>query len=199
MTVRFRAVALTALSLATFAACSVDDTTAVVRPGGLAAPSQSAKSSDKAPKTKVKPLHRTAKFAVPLSATQTIGPSGGTLAIPAAGVTLTVPAGALLAPVKITMTALDGDAIAYEFAPHGLVFLKPLTLTQTLETTKEKGKKGDRSSDPVELGYFALPAQVNSVLTELEELRGGTETATTFSSSIWHFSGYMLGCGRGTR
>jgi ZU5 domain len=197
MTVRSRTIAFATFSIAAFAACSVSDSTTVSpRSDRLAPASVAERSTAPAPKTRVKPLHRNAKLASVITVSGTIGASGGSLSIPEAGVTVTVPAGALLVPVKISMTALPGDVVAYDFAPHGLVFLKPISIAQRLAGTKEKGKR-DRSPDSVELGYFALPGQLGTLISEVDELSGGSETGEVFTSSIWHFSGYMLGCGRG--
>jgi len=63
------------------------------------------------------------------SATQVIGPLGGTIQ---AGVdTLSVPAGALLAPVAITMVTPSDTVNAVRFAPEGLTFQVPASLTMS--------------------------------------------------------------------
>jgi hypothetical protein len=193
------------LCLATFAACTADHATAVPFRTDLVAPDAPAATTilptststmATTATTNVRPLHRVARLGAPVSVTQTIGSAGGTLSIPLAGVTVTVPMGALSAPVSIRMTALAGDAVAYEFAPHGLVFAKPLVIKQQLGGTIEKGPYGTRLSTPLELGYFRYGSQVTSSSASVEQLRGGNESGDVFTSTISHFSGYAVSCGR---
>src|SRR6266550_1843318 len=64
------------------------------------------------------------------SATETIGPDGGSLS--AGPHTLVIPPGALSAPTTITMTAPRGLGVnAVKFAPEGLRFATPATLTMS--------------------------------------------------------------------
>src|SRR5438046_173787 len=58
-----------------------------------------------------------------LSTSAVIGAFGGVLSIPGAGLTIVVPAFALSSPTRITVTAVAGNQVAYEFAPHGIHFL----------------------------------------------------------------------------
>jgi len=80
-------------------------------------------------------VRRTEPLATDLSVSEVIGPNGGTLQIAAAGVSLVVPPLALAADVEITMTALAGDAVAFEFAPHGLYFHTPPEIRVAVEGT----------------------------------------------------------------
>ena len=80
-------------------------------------------------------VQRTSPLTAPISVQQLVGAAGGTLGIPKAGVTVEVPAGALSSPTLITMTARAGSAVAYDFAPHGITFAKPLVFTQSLSGT----------------------------------------------------------------
>jgi hypothetical protein len=188
--------AVLALGALGFAACNADRSTAVTSRVEQASDAPLASKADVAPtSTTVKPMHRKQQVSEN-SVSQTIGPAGGTLSLPGAGAALKVPAGALLVPVRITMSVLPGDVVAYEFAPHGLIFLKPATLEQQLGGTKEKGTSGGGSTDPVELGYFGQPSVLNTLFPKLDELRGGTEVNGVFSAPIWHFSGYAVSCGR---
>jgi hypothetical protein len=148
-------------------------------------------------------MHHVRRLATAVSVTKTVGAAGGVLAIPNSSVILNIPAGALTLPVSITMTALPGDVVAYEFAPHGLVFLKPATLIQRLSETQEKGQGGQNgqygngtTTDPVELGYFGISTQIDPLIANLEEIHGGSESGGVFTGSIWHFSGYVVACGR---
>jgi hypothetical protein len=140
-------------------------------------------------------LQRTQALAAPITVSQSIGPDGGTLAIPQAGVTVTVPRGALAATTKITMTARAGTLVAYDFAPHGITFAKPLVFSQQL-----RGTNATLLTAPLlGLAYYedaSLLTKTGGLVTQL--LGGTVNTLTwTFTGSIPHFSGYMVSCGRG--
>ena len=70
-------------------------------------------------------LRRSGPLALDVSETRRMGPEGGSIALPEAGVELVVPPLALTEEVEITVTALAGAAVAFEFAPHGLEFAVP--------------------------------------------------------------------------
>ena len=63
------------------------------------------------------------------SATQTIGPEGGTIQIGA--YSLVIPAGALAAPTMITAVAASGPVNAVRFQPEGLQFEQTAYLTMS--------------------------------------------------------------------
>lgn len=140
-------------------------------------------------------LQRSAPLAADITVSQSIGTAGGTLSIPAAGVTVTVPAGAVSGPTQFTMTARAGSLIAYDFAPHGITFAKPLVFTQSLNGTNATLL----NKAFLELGYYADPSQLNSVGGLLSELTSGVVNLLSwnFTANIKHFSGYMVACGRG--
>ncbi len=140
-------------------------------------------------------LQRATPLAADITVTQTVGSAGGTLSIPAAGVTVVVPAGALATNTVITMTARKGSLVAYDFAPHGIVFAKPLVFTQKLA-----GTNASLLNVPdLQLGYYTDPALLTAVGGTVSELLGGTVNllSWTYTGNIKHFSGYMIGCGRG--
>ena len=140
-------------------------------------------------------LQRTQPLASSITVSQTIGSAGGTLSIPAAGVTVTIPQGALSSPTVITMTARAGSALAYDFAPHGITFAKPLTFKQNLQ-----GTNATLLSAPfLRLGYYSDPSLIGTVTSLVSELLSGTTNLLTwqFSAPIKHFSGYIIACGRG--
>lgn len=123
-----------------------------------------------------------------------MGPNGGVIDLPAAGLRITVPKGALLSTVEIRVKTTDDEDIAYEFEPHGLVFLKPLVFSQDLKNTPLDGIKNIGS---LRGAYFrdvtqlipGVGAVVNEVIaTRLEKNR--------LEFDIWHFSGYMMSTGR---
>jgi hypothetical protein len=110
--------------------------------------------------------------------TQTIGWNGGVIRLPRAGLTMTVPRGALRAPTRITVRAPAGDLLGYEFAPHGLRFRRPVTLSQ--EVT---------SRDVLEAVYF--DGALQPTVEVLEVLSVSTST-TRAVFRIEHFSGYAM-------
>ncbi|MEP6620782.1 MAG: hypothetical protein ABJE47_15765, partial [bacterium] len=140
-------------------------------------------------------VKRTTPLAAAISVQQTIGAAGGTMTIPSAGVTVVFPAGALASNTTITMTARAGSAVAYDFAPHGITFAKPLVFTQNLSGTNVSLL----TAPLLNLGYYTDPSLIGTVTTLVSELIGGTTNLLSwkFTSSIRHFSGYMVACGRG--
>ncbi|MBM4116641.1 hypothetical protein FJ251_02720 [bacterium] len=118
-----------------------------------------------------------------------VGPAGGTFGFAAGAVTLSVPAGALAADTEISVSARSShpasDAYApgtcFEFAPDGLSFAAPVTLTIAYDEA-------------------TLPAGVGESSLELCEIVGDEwavvpgysvdTTANTLSAPIDGFSGY---------
>jgi hypothetical protein len=140
-------------------------------------------------------LQRTTPLAAPITVSKAIGAEGGTLAIPEAGVTVTVPRGALAQTTTITMTARAGALVAYDFAPHGITFAKPLVFSQQL-----RGTNASLLTAPLlQLGYYSDAGLLTKTGALVSELLGGTlNTLTwTFTAAIPHFSGYIVTCGRG--
>ena len=140
-------------------------------------------------------LQRTKALSAPISVSKSIGVEGGTLAIPEAGVTVVVPRGALSATTKITMTARAGTLVAYDFAPHGITFAKPLVFTQQL-----RGTNATLLSAPLlGLGYYSDPSMLGKTSAVVSDLLGGVVNTLSwsFTSAIPHFSGWVVTCGRG--
>ncbi|MEO8621507.1 MAG: hypothetical protein ABI625_10610, partial [bacterium] len=145
--------------------------------------------------TAVVGVQRNTPLASSITVTKTIGSAGGTLSIPQAGVTVTVPSGALASNTVITMTARAGSLIAYDFAPHGITFAKPLVFTQSLA-----GTNASLLTAPLlALGYYSDPSLLNSLGGLVSELLAGNVNllSWTFTAKIPHFSGYMVAVGRG--
>lgn len=197
-----RITAMSAAGLALLAACSSEPTSAPSSPLAPDAASSSLSGLQRiagasglsVALTNLPGLQR--KVALPASITvqQTFGTSGGVLSIPQAGVTLSIPGGALAAPLTISMTARAGSLIAYDFEPHGTVFAQPLVFVQSLGGTNAT----PLSAALLQLGYYSDPANLSSQGALVDELRGGTLNSfrTSFTSSIPHFSGYMVAVGR---
>ena len=188
--------ALAVVGLTLFAACSVE-------PTSPSAPGASAPAHDLLGTvtgtvnnllTSVEGVQRKVPLASSITVTKTIGVAGGTLSIPQAGVTVTVPSGALSASTVVTMTARAGSLLAYDFAPHGITFAKPLVFTQILSGTNAT----ILNAPLLKLGYYADPSMLNTLGGLVSELIGGNVNllSWTFTSSIQHFSGYMIACGR---
>src|SRR5829696_7949402 len=84
-------------------------------------------------------LTRVVSLRAPASATAVITPDGGVLALPAAGLRVTFAAGAVAAPVSITVRTASIGRIAYDFAPHGLVFAAPVRVEQAIRSEVAAG------------------------------------------------------------
>lgn len=140
-------------------------------------------------------LRRTTPLAAPITVTQTIGRAGGVLVIPEAGVSVIVPYGALSEPTTITMTARSGYLVAYDFAPHGITFARPLIFTQRLSGTNATVL----SAPFLKLAYYQDASLLGDVTATVSELISGVSNLLTwtFSAPINHFSGYLVTCGRG--
>lgn len=140
-------------------------------------------------------LQRTTALAAPITVSKAVGAEGGTLAIPEAGVTVTIPRGALATTTTITMTARAGTLVAYDFAPHGITFAKPLVFSQQL-----RGTNASLLTAPLlQLGYYSDASLLTKTGALVSELLGGTFDVLTwtFTAPISHFSGYIVTCGRG--
>jgi hypothetical protein len=139
-------------------------------------------------------LQRTTPLAAPITVSKAIGVDGGTLSIPAAGVTVTIPRGALTQTTTVTMTARAGTVIAYDFAPHGITFAKPLVFQQQL-----RGTNASLLTAPLlQLGYYSDASLLTKTGALVSELLGGTLNLVTwtFTAPISHFSGYIVCSGR---
>jgi hypothetical protein len=143
--------------------------------------------------TIVTPLLRAKPLGQSLSASANVGPLGGMLAIPGAGVLVVVPPLALSSEQKITITAVAGSNVAYEFAPHGLKFNLPLIVTQDLSGT-QAGRNGLVNPLSLFAGYYPDSTKITSITERLNVNLNLLNQAATFS--VWHFSGYILASGR---
>lgn len=143
--------------------------------------------------TLVTGAQRTSPLPSSITVTQAIGINGGTLSLPQAGVTITVPVGALTATTLISMTARGGSVIAYDFAPHGTTFAKPVVFTQALAGTNVS----PLLMPLIQLGYYADPTDLTTLGGSVTEFISGSVNLVngSFTSSIMHFSGYMISCG----
>jgi hypothetical protein len=187
-----RLVALVAV--AAFAvACATDGPTTPVFDAGRTGPARAVLGNTS---ITVTTLQRATPLASPISVSKTIGPLGGVIAIPAAGLSVTVPPLAVAKGTSITVTALAGRAVAYEFAPHGLQFTLPLIAVQDLSKTNTTGLDLSLLS----AGYFLNSTDINSLTgtAKVSELFNVNATLSPLSAvwSIPHFSGYLVATGR---
>jgi len=143
--------------------------------------------------TTVTPLQRTKPLAKNLSASAYIGALGGSLSIPGAGLTVVVPPLALTSTKLVTVTALAGSNVAYEFEPHGTKFLVPLVVTQNLSNTQAK-TGGLINPLSLFVGYFPDDTNLLSV-TELLNVNVNLLNQTAVFT-VTHFSGYIVASGR---
>ena len=143
--------------------------------------------------TSAKGLLRSTPLAQDITVRQTIGRDGGVLNISAAGVTVVGPAGALDRDTEITMTARAGALVAYDFAPHGITFSRPLVFTQQLKGTNVSLF----TITQLKLGYYADESLLGKTTALVSEVVGGLTSILTgtFTAPIKHFSGYVVICG----
>ncbi|MGV3710222.1 MAG: hypothetical protein ACO1Q7_15410 [Gemmatimonas sp.] len=184
------------------AACSSDSITTPAAPRG---PNfeQSAYRSIKAPIGGVvkllypmDALTRDVPLAQPITQSFTFDKRGGRIEIRETGLRVDVPSGAIPGnSLTITVTAIPGDAIAYDFQPHGTVFLKPLKFQQELKATSWEHAD---FRGTVLGGYFEDEEQLRILpgLTLLDELYPVLIDSKRATFDIKHFSGYMVSGGR---
>ena len=136
------------------------------------------------------PLVRDVALARDVAVSRTIGRHGGSISIPSVGFTLVVPPGAVAHKTAFTVTALAGQAVAYEFEPHGTVFLRPLVATQRLSGTQLP------AGTALQAGYFPNRSLVdpNGGSALVAEFIAGAVSSNqqAFSWPIQHFSGYIV-------
>lgn len=142
--------------------------------------------------TTVSVVQRLVPLAGDVTRSEVIGPNGGSIVIPETGFRLDIPKNTLATPTTITVTAVAGSSVAYEFEPHGLEFNKRLTFSQDLGiTTSVLNLLGARfvggyfqSRDDISAGGSAL---VHELLPANVDLLSG---AVQFP--VRHFSGYLV-------
>ena len=164
---------------------------------GLVTPSNPGSTRLIAGPTRMDVVTRDVPLTAPVSASAQIGVLGGQIAIPEVGLTVTVPAFAVTATTTITVTAVPGSLIAYEFEPHGLTFKAPLAVTQSLAATSADKNGlvpgvlyGGYFPDASSLDQIGGTAAVDEILrVSIDRFLG----QATFS--VLHFSGYLLATG----
>ena len=174
-------------------------TTQPMAAGGAAELSRAAPAPESSQRI-VRILNRTVPLRVGVTASAIIGPAGGHLAIPEAGLTVEFAPRALSKPTRITISAIPGGGVAYEFQPHGVIFAAPVYVTQSLHNTAAE-------HDP------ALAAVLQGSYFDTELRNAFVDSTHTFARvkerrpaklhtvrdllefTIEHFSGYMVSTG----
>jgi len=132
------------------------------------------------------------------SVSAVISPDGGTLSLPGSDFTLSIPTGALASPTTITVVSKGGAHVAYDMLPHGLRFLKPVTVVQGLQNTAIYGT--DAAND-IRMAYLpegreTIDADDSASPSELEAATtyyyGAEPVAESQVAIINHFSRYIL-------
>lgn len=143
----------------------------------------------------VAPLHRTVPLSQPITWSFTVGPSGASSTSAETGLTVSVPADAVSETMTITVTALEGGAVAYRFAPHGFRFANRVRLTQSLSGLET----GLLSNLLVQGAHFAgdEPVMVDGLAVVTETV---SASLNLLENSVWfpirHFSGWIVASGR---
>ena len=181
---------ITALAIS---ACATD-ATAPIAPAGAPAPAPSRDLLGLLGKpATVTPLLRNTPLSTNVSASTVVGVLGGNISIPSAGLNLVIPPLAAPPGTRITVTALAGSNVAYQFEPHGIRFALPLVATQSLRGTQAQS---GGLINPLSLfaGYFPDATHQTSI-SELLNVNVSLLNQTSIFS-IWHFSGYIIATGR---
>lgn len=129
------------------------------------------------------------------SVTVTNGSKGDALSIREAGFSLTIPPGSIPTGTVVSVTALAGNMVAYQFEPHGKRWRLPLHASQNLKSTNwYKLTKGAL----LEIGYFTGPQDVDPVActVRVSEWLPAILGKTDLDFDLIHFSGYMVSSGR---
>jgi len=127
-----------------------------------------------------------------------VGPEGGLFSLPGSDFTMSIPEGALTTPTLISVTSKGGPHVAYDMQPHGLVFLKPVTVVQQLRNTASYGTPeldGIRSAylsdgnEEIQPDDSASPSELSAGETIYSSSGGAAETHLWY---LHHFSRYIL-------
>ena len=133
--------------------------------------------------------------------------AGEWLAVDNAGIKVYIPPGALGAyvddldndiEIEITLTALAGDRVVFEFAPHGLKFLKPILIqikTDDIEAAylKEQNTPSGYLDDILGVSYVGEAS--SGTVTPKETFPVYYDDGAFLQFEIEHFSGYALASG----
>jgi hypothetical protein len=149
-----------------------------------------------------KPVERGTPVRQDLTRSVTVTNSGGTLEIPEVGLKVSIPSNALPAgqtSLTISVTAFAGNQYAYEFAPSGTQFRRPLKFEQQLDDASLRDLLAHLLNPPV-VAYFKSRQDINpltGVVVTLENLLTSLDlSGRSVKADLWHFSGYVVAWGR---
>jgi hypothetical protein len=188
------ALAAAGLALASSLGACADQPPTGPNPAGPAAHASSYRTTTSTTTT-VSALLRNVPLAANVTKMWTIKRStGGSIDWPEMGLKVIVPANAFQAKeMTISVTALAGAAIAYDFAPAGTRFALPLALSQGLKGTS--WYKADFGKT-LQGAYFKSAAQVSDSTNTAqadELLPADTDLLKSqVRLKVTHFSGYMV-------
>lgn len=185
--------ALATIAVCTGVACGDPEITG---PSLAPASSVATYSADGGPSEVVAILKRTENQAAE-SVTGVIGPKGGYLQLKRSGMRIEFARGAVPTPTEITVTALPGREVAYNFEPHGLVFQAPVTISQNLRHTV--AWKNPKLAAQLQGSYFAkLLVDPTRTYARRSEQRAAKlrDADRMLEFTIEHFSGYMISTGK---
>lgn len=135
-----------------------------------------------------------------ISASAVIGSAGGSIVIQKAGGKIDIPPGAVSEPTTITMTALKGYNVAYEFQPH-MTFAQPVKIQQTIKGTWAekypillKGMHGSYYGQTSLDSAWIDPGHFFAKIAE-NQIGYVDSNASQIKFYVDHFSGYMVSCG----
>lgn len=180
------------LAAAALAACGPDSTqpSALISTGGPALDLFD-------PPVVIDVLQRSEPLLHNFAATALIGRAGGTLRIPEAGFSITFPPNAVRLPTPITVVAVPGNAVAYLFQPHGLVFGASPVITQDLRGTQ--AYHNPALLGKLEGAYFPQIDALLGLTAIVRETRPTTvdQAGWKMRFDVQHFSGYTASTRRG--
>jgi hypothetical protein len=148
----------------------------------------------------VKILKRTTPLRADLATSGVIGPAGGHLSIPGAGLDVEFASGAVSAATRITITAIAGDGVAYEFQPHGLVFAAPVYVRQDLKKTVAEHDRAialtlQGSYFDTDLKHAFVDGTTSFVRVKERRPAQFHSVRNLLEFTIEHFSGYLASIG----
>jgi hypothetical protein len=130
-----------------------------------------------------------------LTVSAVIGPRGGELRLDAAGVRVVFPAGAVRTATTLSMTAIAGEVVAYDFQPHTQFYL-PVMIQQDIALTTSEVSSLPRFMYGGYYGTTLDSSFVDATRTRVkvhETQLGYVDVARKqIKIFVGHFSGYIL-------
>jgi hypothetical protein len=140
-------------------------------------------------------LERRVALADTVSASFVVTRDGGSFVVPGTGLEVWVQRGTVSGEFPLTVKALPGKVVAYEFGPAGSKFPKSLVMVQDLKGTNYNARTGAT----FDAGYFSSLGDVDGLTgTALikERLQSYFDAESgKFYFAVNHFSGYMVSWG----